>query len=128
MTDRQLDLPATYPDWYILSRHLPMRLSGLDFVFFIWPKDFDFSRYTVVITSLDTAGPPYRGIGKLKKSVEVPHVQLGWDDRIGVLPDSESLPAFEATMIRGSTYQIPDVTANGRYQMERYGMYRPNGL
>lgn len=129
MTDRQLDIAATYPDWYTLPRHLPMRLNGEDFIFFDWPASVDPSRYTVAVEVLDIAGPPYRGIGLLKKSVELPHVQYGWHARLGVLPDSEDLPVFEAEMIRGSTYVLPDPKGrNGRYQMVRHGMHRPNGL
>lgn len=129
MTDRQLDILATRADWFTLPRHLPMRLNGEDFVFFNWPSDLDFTRYTVAVEVLDTSGPPYRGIGKLQKSVELPHVQYGWHPRIGVLPDDESLPAFEAEMIRGSTYEIPSTNGqNGRIQMSRFGMHRPNGL
>lgn len=132
MTDRQLDILATRPDWFTLPRHLPMRLSGEDFVFFTWPCGLDPEKYTVVVEVLDTSGAPYRGIGKLKKSVELPHVQYGWHSRIGVLPDTEELPAFEAELVRGSTYEIPDVPKPkdccARYQMTRFGMHRPNGL
>ena len=129
MTDRQLDILATRPDWFTLPRHLPMRLNGEDFVYFRWPEQIDPTRYTVAVEVLDNAGPPYRGIGPLKKSVELPHVKYAWHGRIGVIPDSESLPAFEAEMIRGSTYIIPNPKGyNGWIQMERHGMHRPNGL
>ena len=129
MGSRQLDILATRPDWFTLPRYLPMRLSGVDFVHFIWPEDLNPERYTVVVEVLDVAGAPYRGIGKLKKSVELPHVQYDWHARIGVIPDNESLPAFEAEMVRGSTYQIPNVKGKpGRYQMVRYGVHRPPGI
>ena len=129
MGDRQLDIIATHPDWFTLPRHLPGRLSAVDFVFFRWPEELDPSRYTVVVEVLDTAGPTYRSIGKLCKAVELPHVQYDWHARIGVLPDTESLPSFEATMIRGSTYIIPRTRGqNGIFQMERHGVYRSPGL
>ena len=129
MTDRQLDILATRPDWFTLPRHLPMRLNGEDFVFFRWPPSMDPTKYTVVVEVLDNAGPPYRGIGPLKRSVELPHVQYDWHARIGVIPDAGNIPMFEAEMIRGSTYIIPDSRGrNGRIQMERHGMHRPPGL
>lgn len=129
MADRQLDILATRADWFTLPRYLPMRLNGEDFVHFRWPREVDPQRYTVTVEVLDTAGPPYRGIGPLKKSVELPHVQYDWHARIGVVPDTEALPIFEAEMIRGSTYIIPDTYGrNGRIQMERHGMHRPPGL
>ena len=129
MGDRQLDILATRPDWFTLPRYLPMRLNGEDFVHFRWPRGVDPSRYTVVVEVLDNAGAPHRGIGGLKKSVELPHVQYDWHARIGVVPDHESLPVFEAEMVRGSTYIIPDTFGrSGRIQMERHGMHRPPGL
>ncbi len=128
-TDRQLDVLATRADWFDLPRHLPMRLNAEDFVFFKWPRNLDPSRYTVVVEVLDNAGPPYRGISKLNESVELPHVQYGWHPRIGVVPDDSKLPAFEAELIRASTYIIPDTNGeNGRFQMERHGVHRPPGL
>jgi len=130
MGDRQLDILATGPDWFTLPRHLPMRLGGEDFVFFHWPHDLNPDRYTVVVEVLDTAGAPFRGIGKLNQNVELPHVQYGWHSRIGVIPDDDSLPKFEAELIRGSTYEIPYTPkgSNRRYEMRRSGMHRPNGL
>lgn len=124
MTDRQLDILATRPDWFTIPRYMPGRLNAEDFVFFIWPKSINPSRYTVVVEVLDTAGPPYRSISKLKKSVELPHVQYGWHARLGVIPDSTSLPSYEAELNRGSTYIIKE----GQRQMESHGKKRPSGL
>ena len=118
-------------DWFILPRNLPGRLNGDDFVYFIWDqnKEFNPNNYTVVVEVLDTSGAPYRSISMVKRSVELPHVQYGWHPRIGVIPNHESLPIFEAELIRGSTYIIPSTGGqNGRYQMERHGMHRPPGL
>ena len=128
MTNRQLDILATRADWFTLPRYLPGRLTGEDFVFFNWPTGFPIDRYTIAVEVLDTAGPTYRSIGKLQKSVELPHVQYGWHGRIGVLPDTLDLPMFEAENIRGSTYVIPDIRVPGEFQMTRHGMHRPNGL
>jgi hypothetical protein len=128
MGDRQLDLPATNSSWYILPRELPMRLNGEDFINFIWYGNVNPSRYTVVIESLDTAGPTYRAISKLQKRVEIPLVMFGWDAKIGVIPDVDSLPAFQAKFVRGSTYLIPETSKNGVYTMDRFGKDRPPGM
>ena len=128
MGDRQLDISATRPDWFTLPRYLPMRLSAVDFVFFKWQDGFNFQDYQVVVEVLDNAGPPYRSISPLKRSVELPHIQYGWHARIGVVPNSSHLPLFEAELNRGSTYIIPQVRRNGVYQMESLGMSRPPGL
>jgi len=129
MTDRRLDILATNPDWFTIPRYVPGRLSAIDFVFFNWPHTFDFSRYKVVVETLDVAGVTYPGIGPLKQSVELPHIQYPWGGRLGVIPDDPSLPAFEAAMIRGSTYVIPNTNGkNGIFQMMRHGVDRPSGL
>lgn len=129
MTDRRLDILATRADWFTIPRYIPGRLNAADFVFFNWPCTFDFKRYKVVVETLDTAGVTYPGIGPLKQSVELPHIQYPWGGRIGVIPDSHQLPSFEAELIRGSTYVIPDTKGkNGTFQMTRHGVHRPNGL
>lgn len=125
----QLDITATGPDWFTIPRHAPGRLSTIDFVFFHWPASIDPSRYTVAVESLDVAGPTHRGISKLRKSVELPHVQYGWNAKIGVIPDSASLPSFHAKLGRGNTYIIPDTRGrNGVFEMERHGVDAPTGL
>lgn len=127
MGDRQLDIMWTHPDWFTLPRDLPGVLRADDFVFFKWSPEINPKRYSVVVESLDTAGPPYRSIGPLQAEVQLPHVKFAWHPRIGVIPDSDRLPAFEAELIRGSTYVIPSTGGrNGRYQMERFGIHRPN--
>ena len=126
--DRQFDILATRPDWFTIPKQMPGRLTAIDFVYFIWPQHVDPRRYSVVVEVLDTAGPTYRKISPLQKNVELPHVQYDWHARIGVVPDSEGLPIFEAELSRGSTYRIPEVRSNGRFQMEQLGMTRPPGL
>lgn len=128
MSDRQLDILATRAHWFTLPRQLPMRLDGTSFVHFIIPPHIDNKRYKVVIESLDTAGPTFRSIGTLKQSMELPHIQYGWEPRLGVIPDDPSLPSFEAVMYRGSTYVIPYTTVNGVYQMTQHGVRRPSGI
>ena len=126
--DRQLDVLWSNPQWFTLPRHLPGRLRADDFVFFKWCGSLDPSKYTVVVESLDTAGPPFRSIGRLSSKVELPHVMFDWHARIGVLPSDSSLPSFEAELIRGSTYMIPNTRGrNGVFQMERHGVHRPPG-
>lgn len=126
--DRQLDILATHPGWFTIPKQMPGRLTAIDFVYFIWPKNLDSSRYSVLVEVLDTAGPTYRKISPLRESVELPHVQYDWHARLGVVPDTPYLPAFEAELSRGSTYRIPEVRHNGRFQMEQLGMSRPPGL
>ena len=129
MGDRQLDILATRSDWFILPRELPMRLNGEDFINFIWFDGIDPKRYTVVVESLDTAGPTFRGISLLNARVELPLVQYGWDAKIGVLPDSDRLPSFQAKLVRGSTYLIPKTYGkNGVFEMSRFGKDRPPGM
>lgn len=129
MGDRQLDILAARSDWFTLPRELPMRLNGEDFINFIWFDNIDPKRYTVVIEVLDTAGPTFRGISLLNKKVEIPFVQYGWDAKIGVVPDTDRLPSFEAKFVRGSTYLIPKTgNKNGVFEMSRFGKDRPPGM
>jgi len=128
MADNQLDILATRPDWFTLPRNLPGRLNGDDFIHFQW-SELNPANYQVVIEVLDNSGSTYRSISPLKKSVELPHVQYGWHPRLGVIPNSPNLPAFEAEMFRGSTYIIHNTGGmNGRFQMEQHGMQRPPGI
>ncbi|HSA76076.1 MAG TPA: hypothetical protein VLE02_00905 [Nitrosarchaeum sp.] len=126
MSYEQQDMIWSTAGFYSVPRNTPGRINGDDFIFFYWPANINPARYTVVIESLDTAGPTYKGIGKLMRSVEIPHVKLGAHVIVGVIPDSESLPTFQGELIRGSTYIIPNVTKNGTYQLQRHGMHRPN--
>lgn len=132
MGDRQLDIIAAKPDWFTVPDWVPGQLTAIDFVFFRWDSTFDFKDYVVVIESLDTAGPTYRSIGKLQKSVKLPPIHLPWDGRIGVIPNNKcGLPVFEAKLIRGMTYTIPNLNGvvcgpnSGRFQMEMMGVDRP---
>ena len=127
MGDRQLDILLAGPDWYTLPRNLPGVLRADDFMFFNWDCELDVKNYTVIVESLDTAGPTYRSIGPLQAEVQLPFVRFGWHPRLGVIPNSNLLPAFEAELIRGSTYVIPKTGGkNGRFQMVRHGVHRPN--
>lgn len=129
MGDRQFDIQATPADWFSLPRYLPGRLNGQDFVNFIWFGNINPSRYTIVVESLDNAGPRYRGISKLEKRVELPLVHFGWDAKIGVIPDDDSLPSFESKLVRGSTYVIPDTKfQNGVFELSRFGKDMPGGM
>jgi len=128
---RQYDISWTRADWIEIPPDMPGRLNGDDFVMFRWGACFPYTRYIVVIQSLDTAGPPFRSIGCLSPQLRLPHVQLGYgsDIKIGVIPDCESLPRFTAKLVRGSTYVIPplrECCPDGEYMMERFGMDRPN--
>jgi len=129
MAERQYDILATRAHWFTIPRQMPMRLDGTSFVHFIIPRELPVHRYKVVIESMDTAGPTYRSIGPLKQSVELPHIQYPWTARLGVVPDGEDIPSFEAQMFRGSTYVIPHTLGrNGVFQMTQHGVQRPSGI
>ena len=136
MSNPQLDIPATGPQHYTLPREVAGRLTPQDFIQFRFPskcEGFDPDRYTVMVEVLDTSGPPYRSISKLRETVEIPHVIFDPHARIGVVPDGTDLPVYEAELGRGSTYILPSYNHPGlrnrqRIQMERYGMQAPNGL
>lgn len=120
--DRQLDIPLTLPEYYILPKYLPQRINPLDFVHFKWPPGFPYQRYTVVLEVLDTAGPSYRGMSQLKEDVQIPFVKLGWHAPIALIPDSHNLPRFISTLGRGSTYIVPDSRGQvGDFKMEKIG-------
>ena len=128
MTDRQLDILWTQSDFAIIPRTVPGRLRADDFIYFRWCSDIDPSRYTVLVESLDTAGPTFRAIGKLDESVELPFVKFGWHPRLGVVPDDDNLPSFESEMYRANTYLLrPTHGKNGIFQLERHGPTRPPG-
>ena len=124
---RQLDILWTNRDWYTLPKNLPGRLMADDFVFFVWPESVDPKRYKIAVETLDVSGDSsYRLVSPLKKQVELPHVRFDPHARIGVLPDTDKLPVFEAELVRGSTYVLPTPQQNGWIQMERHGVHRPN--
>ncbi len=128
MTDRQLDIMLDQENHAILDRSLPGVLTGIDFIHFRWGPEIDPSKYTVIVESLDTAGPTFRSISKLNESVELPHVMFAWHPRLGVIPNSKNLPAFEGEMYRGSTYLLRSTHGkNGRFQLEHHGTMRPPG-
>jgi hypothetical protein len=137
MAHRQLDVIATGPDWYTIPPNVPGRLNAEDFIFFQWPESLEpiRHRYTVVLeTKSVSSGSPFRSIAPVIENVQLPLVQFGWYPAILVLPDSEDLPAFRSTLIRGSTYTIPKVGPHhhpdhhGFFQMERHGMFRGPGV
>lgn len=127
MGDRQLDILFSQSNFFTLPRYLPGRLNTDDFIFFRWCSTIDPKNYDVVVESNDVSGPSYRKISPLLESVELPHVRFPWRGRLGVIPKNDKLPSFESELSRGSTYIIPDTHGkNGRFQMEKHGMDRPN--
>jgi len=122
MEHRQLDIILSNPDFFTIPKHVPGRLSTEDFVFFYWPSGLKAQRYCIVLESSDISGESYRKLCPLRKEVELPFVKFGPYNRIGVIPDDINLPSFEAILVRGSTYIIPDTRGKkGKYQMERHG-------
>lgn len=123
MATRQLDIPASLSDFYILPKFLPGRLGALDFIHFHWPASLDPTRYTVVVQTLDNSSDSnYRSISKLNADVQLPFVQYDLHTPIGVIPDTHLLPAFSSDLRRGASYIIPDTKGqNGTFQMQRLG-------
>ena len=96
------------------------------------PPNFPASRYQVIVETLtktDGDHPYWRSIGRLNAwgvkndavKLEIPHVQFSPYARIGIVPDSEQLPAFYGQLVRAGTYHIPPVKTNGSYQLNQFG-------
>ena len=119
-----LDPVFIQPRTFIIPSGLPGRTTNEDFVHFRWHKNINPRDYSVVVQSLDTAGPTYRKIGTLAKSVQLPLVQFGFQVPIAVIPKTNpNLPTFVANLNRGSVYSIPEnVSQPGVYQMARGGV------
>jgi hypothetical protein len=126
MVDRQLDITWTNT-FFELPKNVPGRLQADDFVNFIWPRTLSPNDYTVVVESLDTAGPTFRSIGKLNKQVELPHVIFPARGRIGVVPNVATKPEFVSMLVRGGMYIIPDTKGrNGIYRLPEWGNIAAN--
>lgn len=126
--ERQLDIPASLPNFFHLPHHLPGVLTAIDFVHFQWPTSLDPRRYQVVVEVLDTSeNNPYHSISQLTNEVRLPFIQYPWSGKIGVIPDRKTLPSFVSTLSRGATYIIPTVRGNGQHEMQMIGVLRPSG-
>lgn len=127
--ERQLDIPASLPNFFHLPKSLPGVLTAIDFVHFQWPRTLDASKYQVVVEVLDTSeNNPYHSISTLTDEVFVPFVQFPWNAKIGVLPNTTALPSFVSTLSRGATYIIPDTRGqSGVHDMKMLGVLRPCG-
>lgn len=128
---QQLDFPNIGPEFGIFPRYARPALMGHDFIHFVIPDSMKkiASKYTVVVTPLDTTdyvpGKAHvRSFSKLLPSVKLPDAVFDpARAKIGLLPDSENMPSFEAKLIRGGTYIIPDVSGrNGRFNMNVLGL------
>lgn len=124
---QQLDIPFSHGHFFHLPKGLPGRVNTDDFVFFNLPAGLNPVEYSVVVSSIDTSGPPLRTIGSLQESVELPFVQYGAHGKILVIPKrNPNLPSFFARLNRGSTYTIPDVRGKHRpgmsHEMIRHGV------
>lgn len=133
----QLDISRDNPKFVEIPTWMPMRNTAEDMVTFVVPEGMDATRYDVVVRTKDTTsgGPGVptcealaRSIGKLgrragqrKYVLKLPDVYFDWDAPIALIPDSDSLPYFQAHLSRGSTYVVPRVSRNGTYSMTRLG-------
>lgn len=124
---QQLDIPFSHGHFFHLPKNLPGRVNTDDFIFFNIPAGIDASDYTVVVSSIDTSGPPLRTIGMLSESVELPFVHYGAHGKVMVIPTrNPNLPSFFSRLNRGSTYSIPDVRRKHQpgmsHEMIRHGV------
>ena len=129
MTDRQLDTYNLNSEFLSMPKYIPGRNCSSNFLYFKWCNELAqlVDKYTVVIQAASVSGAIWRGISKLREAVELPQVQLGQGVMVALLPEHSNLPVFVAELIRGSLYIIPETNGvNGRYQMDREGMLRPN--
>lgn len=120
----QLDIPLTGPNFYTLPKFSPGRLITRDFIYFKWCPGFPADQYSVIVETLDiTQENPFRRIGPLMPVVELPFVHFGFHVRIAVIHNTDRrAPRFVAELDRGVTYDIPSVTKQGTYQMEKFGV------
>lgn len=119
---RQLDIPYANPFFYTIPEVAPGRIMADDFVYFSFGKELNPSNYNVVVESMDTAGTKWRNIGQLSERVHLPFVKFSPYGKIGVVPVTDKLPLFSATLVRGATYIIPNVRGqNGEFSMSRHG-------
>ena len=119
---RQLDIPLANPRFYTIPEIAPGRIMADDFAYFNFGKEINPSNYNVIVESMDTAGTRWRNIGTLAERVHLPFVKFSPYGKIGVVPISDKLPIFSATLVRGATYIIPNVEGrNGEFAMSRHG-------
>lgn len=120
----QLDIPYSGPNFFTLPSNLPGRLNTDDLIFFRWQTNISPLEYDVIITSNDTAGPPFRSLGTLNNQIQLPQVYLDADALVGVVPKFDrSRPSFWGRLNRASTYSIPLVRSGpGKYNLERHGV------
>jgi hypothetical protein len=116
--DRNFEFILTNPKFFTIPKDVPGRWGRQDLVSFIWPLNFPYENYSVVIESSITSGARFRNIGKLKKVMDLPHVKFdNTGAKIGILPDTPALPSFQTILYRGATYEIP-------YRQGQNGVFR----
>jgi len=122
----QLDIPNIGPHFGTIPRDFRPALAERDYVYFNIPEGIDRRRYTVVVTPNDISdfvpGKPHvRSISMLRERVKLPDAVFDpARSKIGLIPDHESLPTYEAKLIRGGTYIIQKAK-NGRNSMHVLG-------
>lgn len=119
---RQYDIPYAYPKFYTIPEVAPGRIMADDFIYLSYPGIKDPSRYSVIVESMSVAGTRWRNIGTLSERVHLPFVMFAPTAKLGIIPDTDTLPLYEATLVRGATYLLPDVGGrNGRFHAKRFG-------
>jgi hypothetical protein len=121
--ERNFEFILTNPKFFTIPKDTPGRWGRQDLVAFIWPDNFPYQNYSVIIESSITSGARYRNIGKLKRVIDLPHVKFdNTGARIGIVPNTHMLPSFENILYRGSTYQIPYSPGyNGQFKLKHVG-------
>lgn len=99
----------------------PGARNAEDFVFFAYPDGFPEDSYAVVVPSLTNGWDRvhHYNIGPLRQRVALPQVALDPTGLILVIPlyEESLLPRFQAKMVRGKRYVIPQAKLQGTYSM-----------
>lgn len=121
--ERNFEFILTNSKFFTIPKTVPGRWGRQDLVSFIWPFNFPYQNYSVIIGSSITSGAPFRNIGKLKKIIDLPHVKFdNTGVRIGVVPNTSMLPSYNTILYRGSTYEIPfHPGKNGVFSLKHVG-------
>ena len=104
MSRGQQQIPLT--SQYFRSTPKPNTYNNIDYISFIWSKNFDPRGYNVAVESLNTASDRFLLIGKLDNVLQLPNAIFPWDARVLVVPEDGKRTTFVNTLTRGSTYQL----------------------
>lgn len=101
---RQFDIPLTTQYHFITPIDVPGRITNEDFLFFSnnEPTKVHFPDYDVLVESFNGS---FKNLGKLNKSVRLPHVHFVNDALLLVVPKKDmNKVRFVGTIQRGKHY------------------------